>query len=289
MAKRIESPSQPPEPAGAAPEGVVAQLAVLLRALRGSQHRRRLELLAAGIVLVICANAMGQLLLIRWQGAFYDALEQKLLREFGIQLLVFAGIAGVLLVLVVAQTWLQEMMKVRLRAWLTHDLLDQWMVPKRAYLLGFAGEIGVNPDQRIHQDTQRLTELTTILAVGLLQASLLLISFVGVLWLLSAQVVFEYAGRSFVIPGYMVWCAIAYSLAGSLLAWRIGRPLIPLNAERYALEADLRFALVSANEHAGGIALHGGERDERRMLGEPAAKEAFTAFMERRKPNFQGK
>ena len=269
MAKRIESPSQPPEPAGAAPEGVVAQLAVLLRALRGSQHRRRLEFLAAGIVLVICANAMGQLLLIRWQGSFYDALEQKLLREFGIQLLVFAGIAGVLLVLVVAQTWLQEMMKVRLRAWLTHDLLDQWMVPKRAYLLGFAGEIGVNPDQRIHQDTQRLTELTTILAVGLLQASLLLISFVGVLWLLSAQVVFNHAGRSFVIPGYMVWCAIAYSLCGSLLAWRIGRPLIPLNAERYALEADLRFALVSANEHAGGIALHGGERDERRMLGEP--------------------
>ena len=269
MARRIESPGQPPEPAGTAPDGVVAQLAILLRALRGSQHRRRLKLLAAGIVLVICANAVGQLLLIRWQGTFYDALEQKLLREFGIQLLVFAGIAGVLLVLVVAQTWLQEMMKVRLREWLTHDLLDQWMAPKRAYLLGFAGQIGINPDQRIHQDTQRLTELTTILAIGLLQASLLLISFIGVLWLLSAQVTFEYAGRSFAIPGYMVWCAIAYSLCGSLLAWRIGHPLIPLNAERYALEADLRFALVSANEHADGIALHGGEQDERRMLGQP--------------------
>ena len=80
-----------------------------------------------------------------------------------------------LLVLVVAQTWLQEMIKVRLREWLTHDLLDQWLVPKRAYLLGFAGQIGVNPDQRIHQDAQHLTELTTILAIGLLQASLLLV------------------------------------------------------------------------------------------------------------------
>ena len=67
----------------------------------------------------------------------------------------------------------------------------------------------------------------------------------------------------------MVWCALAYSLGGSLLAWRVGRPLIPLNAERYAREADLRFALVRVNEHADGIALHGGEADERRMLDEP--------------------
>ena len=264
--------SDRPEFATTLPGGVLGQLAALLRALRGSPSRRRLRLLAAGIILVICANAVGQILLIRWQGAFYDAIEQKLLREFGVQLLVFAAIAGFLLVLVVTQTWLQEMLKVRLREWLTCDLLDQWLAPKRAYLLGFAGEIGINPDQRIHQDTQRLTELTTILAVGLLQASLLLVSFVGVLWLLSAQVVFEYAGRSFVIPGYMVWCAIAYSLAGSLLAWRIGRPLIPLNAERYAREAELRFALVSANEHADGIALHGGERDQRRLLGEPVER-----------------
>ena len=76
--------------------------------------------------------------------------------------------------------------------------------------------------------------------------------------------VFDVGDRSFTIPGYMVWCALAYSLGGSLLAWRVGRPLIPLNAERYAREADLRFALVRVNEHADGIALHGGEADERR-------------------------
>ena len=207
MATTNESLPAPGVPATSAADGVIGQFAALLRGLRGSQRRRRIGLLAAGLVLVICANVVGQILLIRWQGAFYDAIEQKLLREFGIQLLVFAAIASALLVFVVAQTWLQEMMKVRLREWLTYDLLDQWMVPKRAYLLSFAGQIGVNPDQRIHQDTQRLTELTTILGVGLLQASLLLISFIGMLWLLSAQVVFEYAGRSFVIPGYMVWCA----------------------------------------------------------------------------------
>jgi len=263
-------PSQPPgQPVTAAGDGVVPQVLSLWRALCASRHRRTVGLLAAGMVLAVCLNTIGQLRLNSWQGAFYDAIEQRHVAAFATQLLVFVVIAGGLLVLVVSQTWLQEMVKVRLREWLTHDLLDQWLAPKRAYMLSFAGQIGVNPDQRIHQDAQHLTELTAILAIGLLQSSLLLVSFVGVLWVLSAQVVFNVGGESFMVPGYMVWCALAYSLGGSLLAWRVGRPLIPLNAERYAREADLRFALVRVNEHADGIVLHGGEDDERRMLDEP--------------------
>ncbi|MGH6885922.1 MAG: ABC transporter ATP-binding protein/permease, partial [Geminicoccales bacterium] len=242
---------------------------VLARALATSRYRSRLGLLAAGIVVVICANAAGQIRLNSWQGAFYDAIEQKHVAAFTTQLLVFAVIAGGLLVLVVCQTWLREMINVRLREWLTYDLLDQWLAPKRAYMLSFAGQIGANPDQRIHQDAQHLTELTTVLAIGLLQSTLLLVSFVGVLWVLSDQVVFDIGERRVAIPGYMVWCALAYSLGGSLLAWRVGRPLIPLNAERYAREAELRFALVRVNEHADGIALHGGEADERRVLDQP--------------------
>ena len=259
-------PQGSPAPANGAPESLYAQLLTLLRAFKGSRYRDKLGWLAAGVVVVVCANTAGQLRLNVWQGAFYDALEQKHIPAFAWQLLVFAAIVAILLVLVVAQTWLQEIIKVRLREWLTHDLIDQWLVPKRAYLLGFAGQIGVNPDQRIHQDAQHLTELMTVLAIGLLQSTLLLVSFVGVLWVLSAQVVFAYGGHSFTIPGYMVWCALAYSLGGSLLAWRVGRPLIALNAERYAREADLRFDLVRANEFAEGIALYGGEADERHIL-----------------------
>jgi vitamin B12/bleomycin/antimicrobial peptide transport system ATP-binding/permease protein len=261
-----------PAPAAATGDGVIAQMMALVRALATSPYRRRLGFLAAGIVIVVCANAAGQIRLNSWQGAFYDAIEQKHIAAFTTQLLVFVVIAGGLLVLVVSQTWLREMINVRLREWLTEDLLDQWLAPKRAYMLGFAGQIGVNPDQRIQQDAQHLTDLTTTLAIGLLQSTLLLVSFVGVLWVLSDQVVFDIGGRRVAIPGYMVWCALAYSLGGSLLAWRVARPLVALNAERYALEADLRFALVRVNEHADGIALHGGEADERRLLDEPVQR-----------------
>ena len=247
-------------------DGVIAQLGSLLSALGASPFRRRVGVLALGIVIVLCLNVLGQIRLNAWQGSFFDAIEQRDLAVFGAQLLVFGLIVSALLVLVVAQTWLREMLQIRLREWLTHDLLDRWLTPKRAYLLANDGEIGVNPDQRVHEDTRHLTDLSTELAVGLLQGSLLLVSFVGVLWVLSAQVLFTVGDRSFSIPGYMVWCALAYASAGSWLAWRVGRPLIPLNATRYAREAELRFALVRVSECAEGIALHGGEADERRIL-----------------------
>lgn len=174
------------QPNGVARESAVAQVGSLLRALGASSERQRLIFLTSGIVVVLCATAVGQIRLNAWQGSFYDALEQRDLGAFAHQILVFAIIVGVLLVLAVSQTWLHEMMKVTLREWLTRDLLDQWLVPGRAHRLQFAGQIGINPDQRMQEDARHLTELSAGLGVGFLQASLLLLSFLGVLWVLSA-------------------------------------------------------------------------------------------------------
>ena len=227
-------------------DSVIAQLLTLLCAAAGPAAGAS-GLLALGVVVIICANAAGQIRPKHLAARLLPGNRARHMAAFITQLMVFAVVAGGLLVLVVSQTWLQAMTNVRLREWLTHDLLDQWLVRKQVYLLGFAGEIGVNPDQRIQQDAQHLTELTTILAIGLLQSSLLLVSFVGVLWGLSDQVVFDFGNGPVTIPGYMVWCALAYSLVGSLLAARVGRPLIALNDERYAREADLRSACVSTS------------------------------------------
>jgi putative ATP-binding cassette transporter len=64
----------------------------------------------------------------------------------------------------------------------------------------------------------------------------------------------------------MVWCALIYAGLASFVSWRVGRPLISLNAERYAREADFRFALVRANEEVERVTLCGGEADERARL-----------------------
>lgn len=236
----------------------------LLRALNASSHRNKLAAMASALMAVILINTFGQIRLNAWFGSFYDTLVKRSISLLANEVLTFLVIVGGLLCLVVAQTWLQETIKVRLREWLTHDLMDQWLKPKRAYLLTQAGEAGANPDQYIQADARQLADMSASLVIGLFHASLLLLSFVGVLWSLSNQVIFTYGGSSFTIPGYMVWCALVYALTGSWLTWLVGRPLIKLNADRYAREADLRYAIVRINETVESVALQRGEADERR-------------------------
>jgi len=64
----------------------------------------------------------------------------------------------------------------------------------------------------------------------------------------------------------MLWAAILYALAGSLLSYWVGHTLIGRNEMRYAREADLRFSLVRVNEHVDGISLASGEADETRRV-----------------------
>ncbi|MBV8416724.1 MAG: ABC transporter ATP-binding protein/permease [Verrucomicrobia bacterium] len=231
-----------------------------------SPEHGKIVLLGIGLLLVLAATAFGQIRLNAWNRPFYDALQRKDLHGFAVQLLVFCVIAGLLLILNVAQTWLNQATKVKLREGLVRDLFDQWLKPGRAFRLADAGEIGANPDQRIHEDARHLTELSTDLGIGFLQSSLLLGSFIGVLWMLSANVVFHLSGRSFSIPGYMVWCALIYSGIASWISWLIGRPLAQLYAARYAQEAELRFALVRLNEHIDSVSLYGGEQGEKEHL-----------------------
>ena len=242
------------------------QMLMIFRALIASPQRNKILLLGVALFAVIGATAYGQIRLNAWNRPFYDALAHKDFREFLAQLMVFGVIAGGLLVLNVAQAWLNQATKVKLREGLVRDLLNEWLKPRRAFRLVNAGEMGTNPDQRIHEDARHLTELTADLGIGLLQSSLLLGSFIGVLWILSGNVPLHFGGPSFAIPGYMVWCALASAGTGSWLSWRVGRPLIQFNAERYAQEAELRFALVHLNEHIDAVSLAGGEQDENQRL-----------------------
>jgi putative ATP-binding cassette transporter len=118
----------------------------------------------------------------------------------------------------------------------------------------------------MHEDARHLAELSADLGVGLLQASVLLLTFVTVLWQISSGFVLEVGGRHLAIPGYMVWAALFYAGTGSLLSYWVGGSLINRNADRYAREADLRYSLVRVNEHIDSISLAGGEADEERRL-----------------------
>lgn len=241
-------------------------LSSMAAAFRVSPMRGILLWLTAAVFVVIVATSYGQIILNRWNQPFYDALQQRNLPQLIAQLIVFAQIAAGLLVLNVLQVWLNQMLHLRLREALTRDLIGEWLLPKRAFRVAQTGPIGINPDQRLHEDTHRLSDLSVDLGLGLLQAGILLLSFVGVLWSLSEGFVFDVWGSHFQIPGYMVWAALLYSGTASWLSWIIGRPLIVFNANRYAREADLRYALVRVNQKLEAISLAAGEAQEKHRL-----------------------
>jgi len=260
-------------PSGAAPEGadsiesgLGAQMAMMWRALLASPLRNALFILGGVLTGVVILTAYGQILLNAWNKPFYDALARRDLGEFLYQLGVFALIAGGLLVLNVGQRWLVETSKLKLREGLAKDLIENWLRPMRAFRLASAGAIGVNPDQRMHEDARHLTELSAELGTQLLQAGVLVGSFVSVLWRISSGFTFHFHGHAYVIAGYMVWAAVIYAGSASLLSYWVGRSLIARNAERYAREADLRFSLVRVNEHVDSIALANGEAHEARRI-----------------------
>lgn len=249
-----------------ADNALIPQMSMMLRALMESPVRNTLFLLGALLVTVISVTAWGQIRLNRWNKPFYDALSHQDLKEFLHQLLVFGIIAGSLLVLNVAQRWLGETLKLKLREGLASDLIGNWLKPLRAFRLASAGAIGSNPDQRMHEDTRHLTELSADLGIGLLQSSILLATFVSVLWSVSTGFRLHLGGPGLVIPGYMVWAAVIYAASASFLSYFVGKSLIKRNAERYAREAEMRFSLVRVNEHIDAVTLARGEADEARRI-----------------------
>jgi vitamin B12/bleomycin/antimicrobial peptide transport system ATP-binding/permease protein len=105
------------------------------------------------------------------------------------------------------------------------------------------------------------------LSMGLLNAVVTLVSFVGILWGLSGAFGFEAGGQSWEIPGFMVWAAVVYCAVGSVLSHYIGRPLMGLNFEQQKREADFRHHLIRVREYSESIALDRGEGVENQRLG----------------------
>lgn len=246
--------------------GLRSQLGVMLRGLKASPVSRWLVWLVIGVAAVILITAYGQIRLNAWNKNFFDAVARRDFGGFMWQLGVFGIIAGILLVLNVAQRWMVDTFKMRLRETLVEDLVGHWMQPRRAFWLAHSGPMGVNPDQRMHDDARNLCDMSTDLGVGLFQASVLFLSFAGILWKLSEDFVFRVGDVDYPIPGFMLWAAILYAGVGSLLSYWVGRNLVGRNAERYAREGDLRFSLARINEHLDGISLAAGEADERRQV-----------------------
>jgi vitamin B12/bleomycin/antimicrobial peptide transport system ATP-binding/permease protein len=221
-----------------------------------------------------------------WNRVWFDSLQDKDWDRF-INLLLFGKtvddrwypgfslFAAVFIVIAVTRVYLVQLLQIRWRRWMTEHFVDRWLSDRAYYRLNLIRAAGQgsaytdNPDQRIAEDLRDFigdavsgSQGILFLGVDLLSNIVTLASFIGILWSLSGA--FTFFGMN--IPGYMVWIALVYAILGTWLTHLVGRKLIPLNFAKQKVEADFRFALVRVRENTEGIALYGGEHEERRTL-----------------------
>ena len=213
-------------------------------------------------LLIVAINVM----LNQWNNRFYNALQERNWDNFVWELLFFCALAAAFIVLAVYKLYLNQWLQIRWRRWMTRQYLDRWLINANHYRMQLLGDAADNPDQRISEDINLFIDRTLTLTVGLLSAIVTLFSFIVILWTLSAAAPLLLFGRSFVIPGYLVWAALLYAMVGTALTHLIGWPLVGLNFRQQRFEADFRFNLVRVRENSEQIALLRGESDEREQL-----------------------
>jgi len=178
----------------------------------------------------------------------------------------YLGIFGVLATIFVVQFlvtyYVQQRLVIRWWSWLTDDVLGDWFTGTAYHRGRFTSDAVDNPDQRIQQDIASFPVTSVSLTVGAVNSVVSLVSFSLILWQLSGPL--SVAGIE--IPRAMIFVAYLYVIVATVIAFRIGRPLIRLNFLSELLAASYRYALVRLRDNSEPVAFHRGEDVEREVL-----------------------
>jgi putative ATP-binding cassette transporter len=250
-------------------KGIASTLAIIWRLATPyfySEDRRAGRLLLSAVIATELSLVAINVLLNQWNNRFYNALQDHNWDAFVSELMFFCLLAGAYILLAVYQVYLNQWLQIRWRQWMTKAYLGHWLAAANHYRMQLLGDAADNPDQRIAEDIQLFVERTLTIGIGLLSALVTLGSFVVILWTLSVAAPLHIFGTEWNIPGYLVWAALIYALAGTYLTHLIGWPLVTLNFNQQRYEADFRFNLVRVRENSEQIALLKGEAAETERL-----------------------
>ena len=239
----------------------------LARPYWSSDERRIAWTLLVAVIALNLGNVGVSVLINRWYNKFYNALQQYNWHAFLYLLGVFCMLAFTSIVMSVYSVYLQQMLQIRWRRWLTSRYLDHWLGDRRYYRLQLDRTTTDNPDQRIADDLRLFVSYVASLALGLLTSAVSVVSFMVILVGLSGPAAIPLGSLGTVyIPAYLAWAALLYAGVGTWLTMKIGHPLVPLNFAQQRFEADFRYGLVRLRENAESVALYGGESPERAVF-----------------------
>lgn len=181
-----------------------------------------------------------------WYKSFWDTIQNYDIPEFKRQLLIFVILAAIHVVVSVYNAYLRSRLAIRWRRWLTVKVMKRWLEGDVYYKMQLDAQKTENPDQRISEDLNSFVSGTITLLLGTASDLAMLGTFGVVLWDLSHSVTLTlWNDDTITLPdGYLLYLAAVYALAGTVLTFFFGKPLVRLNFRQQRYEADFRFSLV---------------------------------------------
>lgn len=198
----------------------------------------------------------------QWYKAMYDALQNMNADIFWVQMAVFSVLAAVHIGNILLTYYLTQRFTIQWRTWLNDNMVETWLENQAYYKVQYLSDNFDNPDQRIQQDVQSYVSTSLSFATGVISSVVSIVAFTQILWNLAGPMTI--AGVT--IPHAMVFLVFIYVLVTSIIAFRIGRPLIQLNFLNERLNANYRYSLIRLKEYAESIAFFRGEKMEQNLL-----------------------
>jgi putative ATP-binding cassette transporter len=197
-----------------------------------------------------------------WYNEIYSALQKFDEKAFWASMIVFATLASVHVGRILLNYYIQQSFSIHWREWLNEYLLSRWLDRQAYYRSQYSSDVNDNPDQRIQQDIASFVSSSLSLSMGVVNAMVSTFAYTMILWGLSGSM--HLFGLT--IPKGMVFLVYLYVLAATVIAFRIGRPLIRLSFLDERFNADYRYTLVRLREYAESIAFYCGEKIEGAVL-----------------------
>lgn len=188
----------------------------------------------------------------------FNALQHFNKPLVGQNLLLMTAVITVMFLAFGFSFYVNGLLALRWRQWLTKNILSNWLVNKNYYRFQFLAKKLDNPDQRISEDIEQFTEQTLGIFFQILQSLTLFVSFGIILWQMGSLTI--PLGHFVVsIPGYLFLAACLFGGLGIWLTHRMGKKLISYNYHQQRYNANFRFALIKFRESSDEIALQQGE------------------------------
>ncbi|HRX14798.1 MAG TPA: ABC transporter ATP-binding protein/permease [Spirochaetota bacterium] len=212
---------------------------------------RKLPWIILFVLLTLSMMVSGVNVILSYTGRFWQtALQQRDTVSFWRFIFVHLGMYVVAMPIVVFYPWIQGILGIKWRKWLTDKFVGSYMKNRAYYEISNNKEID-NPDQRISEDLNRFTVESLDYLLIILGAIIDLTAFTLILWSISQK-----------LTGIL----IAYSFFGTACTIFIGKKLIGLNFEQLRREANFRYGLVHIRDNTESIAFYSGESTEKKNL-----------------------